>query len=106
LIAAEFTGTLGVILFDIDWDTAASRQCSAASCASFQNAIFRRRLVEARAFAAASEQVAHTRPEHSPRWGTNAKQGIASFVLTIAYLVWLSLAPGPAMRKAAGMPVT
>ena len=47
-----------------------------------------------------------TRPEYSPRWGMNAKQRIASFVLTIAYLVWLSLAPDPAMRTAAGMPVT
>jgi hypothetical protein len=97
---------LGGILFDIDWDTAALRQRSAASYAPSRNALFRRRLVEARAFTSASEQLPPTRPEYSPRWGMNAKQGIASFVLTIAYLVWLSLAQGPAMRKAAGMPVT
>lgn len=57
--------------------------------------------MEAQAFAAASEQLSLKNPEHSARWGMNAKQRMICFSLTIGFVVWLWLAPTTASSTAA-----
>jgi glycosyltransferase XagB len=92
---------LGAILFDSDWDAGASRRRSESAYAESRDALFKRRLMEAQAFAAASEQLSVKRPDYSARWGMNAKQRIIGFVLTIGYAVWLYVSAQSAVYVAA-----
>lgn len=55
--------------------------------------LFRRRLAEAQAFGAASEQLSSQHPEFSARWGLNAKQRIIGLALFGGYGAWLYFAP-------------
>jgi cellulose synthase/poly-beta-1,6-N-acetylglucosamine synthase-like glycosyltransferase len=96
----NFFGSVGASLFDSDWDDAASRRRSASAYPSSRDELFRRRLTEAQAFGAASEQLALKRPELSARWGMNAKQRIVGFTLCIGYVVWAYLATSTAVAAA------
>ena len=89
---------MGANLFDSGWDVAASRQRSGDAYVSDRDELFRRRLSEARAFGAASEQLSTQRPEFSARWGLNAKQRIIGFLLFIGYCVWVYLAAASAIN--------
>lgn len=63
--------------------------------------LFKRRLAEAQAFGAASEQLSSWRPEFSARWGLNAKQRIIGLVLFGGYGAWLYFAPALAIQTLA-----
>ena len=92
---------MGVQLFDSDWDVAASRQRSATSYASDRDELFRRRLSEARAFGAASEELSIRHPAFSARWGMTAQQRVAGFLAFVGYFAWMFLAPGQAINALA-----
>lgn len=92
---------MGAILFDSDWDVAASRQRSENTYARDRDDLFRRRLAEARAFGDASEQLSSQRPELSARWGLNAKQQIIGFLLFAGYATWLYFAQSSAINAMA-----
>ena len=92
---------MGVPLFDSDWDVAASRQRSATSYASDRDELFRRRLSEARAFGAASEELSIRHPAFSARWGMTAQQRVAGFLAFVGYFAWMFLAPGQAINALA-----
>lgn len=84
---------MGAILFDSGWDVAVSRQRSGNAYVSDRDELFRRRLAEARAFGAASEQLSSQRPDLSARWGLSGGQRVFGFTLTLGYAGWLWLAP-------------
>jgi cellulose synthase/poly-beta-1,6-N-acetylglucosamine synthase-like glycosyltransferase len=88
---------LGATLFDSDWDVAAARQRSGSAFVRDRDELFRRRLAEARAFGAASEQLSSQHPEFSARWGLNARQRIAGLALLAGYGGWLYLATSVAI---------
>lgn len=92
---------MGAGLLDSDWDAASSRQRSGDTYVRDRDELFRRRLSEARAFGAASEQLSSQRPEFSARWGLNAKQRIIGYLLFVGYAVWLYLAMASAINALA-----
>ncbi len=92
---------MGAILFDSDWDVAASRQRSGNTYVRDRDDLFRRRLAEARAFGDASEQLSSQRPELSTRWGLNAKQRIIGLLLFAGYATWLYFALSSAINAMA-----
>ena len=89
---------MGATLFDRDWDVAASRQRWGSAYAGDRDDLFKRRLAEARAFGAASEQLSSEHPEFSARWGLNAKQRILGFLITVGFATWTFLQPVTAMN--------
>ncbi len=92
---------MGAILFDSDWDVAASRQRSENAYDHDRDELFRRRLAEGRAFGAASEQLSSQHPEFSARWGLNAKQRIVGLLLMGGYGAWLYFAASSAINALA-----
>jgi glycosyltransferase XagB len=92
---------LGATLFDSDWDVAAPRQRSGDAYVWDRDDVFRRRLAEARAFGAASEQLSSQRPEFSARWGLNAKQRIIGLLLVSGYGAWIYVATSAAIQALA-----
>lgn len=86
-------GVLGAILFDSGWDVAASRQRSESAYVSDRDELYRRRLAEAHALGAASEQLSSQWPEYSARWGMTTGQRLTGFSLFVGYAAWLFLAP-------------
>ena len=92
---------MGATLFDSDWDVAVSRQRSGNAYVWERDELFKRRLAEARAFGAASEQLSSQRPEFSARWGLNAKQRVFGLLLIIGYGVWLYFAATLALKALA-----
>jgi glycosyltransferase XagB len=92
---------LGAILFDSDISAAASRSRSTSHDPTSREELFRRRLMEARAFAAASEQLSQHQPAYSARWGMNAKQRIVGLGLIAGYGAWLYFYTEPAANFAA-----
>ena len=57
--------------------------------------------MEARAFAAASEQLSQHQPAYSARWGMNAKQRVVGLGLIAGYGAWLYVATELAINSAA-----
>lgn len=92
---------MGATLFDSDWDAAALRQRSGNAFVRDRDELFRRRLAEARAFGAASEQLCSQRPEFSARWGLNTGQRLFGFALIAGYGAWLYFATTTAINALA-----